>query len=63
MHDPHAYADGEDKYDDGQAYGVLDEETLRQYEKRYAREREVERRPTLGGSMMSALKLLSGKRE
>lgn len=60
MHDPHAYADGEDKYEQ---YGVLDEDTLRQYEKRYAKDRELEKRPTLGGSLMSMVKALGGKRE
>lgn len=62
MHDPHAFADGEDKYDSNQAYGVLDEDTLRQYEKRYAKDRALEKRPTLGGSLMSMVRTLGGKR-
>lgn len=51
--DPHAYADGEDKYDGG-TFGPLDEETEREYERRYAREKAMarERRPTLGDSVM-----------
>lgn len=80
MHDPHAFADGEDA-DEGRGrsysrgggrgkegdnwgeYG-LDEETLRQYEKRYAKDRELEKRPTLGGSVLSAIGFLgSRKRE
>lgn len=60
MHDPHAFADGEDKFEN--SYG-LDEETLRSYEKRYAREKKLERRPTLGGSLMSVFRTLGGKRE
>jgi hypothetical protein len=44
-------------------YGVLDEETLRQYEKRYAKDRELEKRPTLGGSLMSMVRALGSKRE
>jgi hypothetical protein len=42
-HDHHAFADGEDVHDDGKVYGVLDDETLRQYEKRYAKDRKLER--------------------
>lgn len=60
MHDPHAFADGEDKYEHrygGPDYAVIDEETEREYERRYAREkradRDLESRPTLGGSLMS----------
>lgn len=60
MHDPHAYADGEDKYEaqgqgqgQSQTWGPLDEDTEREYEARYRRERVAERRPTLGGSVMS----------
>lgn len=52
-HNPHAYADGEDKYE--QDYGRLDEETERQYRKRCARERALERRPTLGDSLLSVV--------
>ncbi|EAT89650.1 hypothetical protein HBI56_030170 [Parastagonospora nodorum] len=62
-HDHHAFGDGEDIHDNGQVYGVLDEETLRQYEKRYAKDRELEKRPTLGGSLMSMVKALGSKRE
>jgi hypothetical protein len=54
---------GEDVHDNGQVYGVLDEETLRQYEKRYAKDRALEKRPTLGGSVMSMVRALGGKRE
>ncbi|CAO2653910.1 Nn.00g106430.m01.CDS01 [Neocucurbitaria sp. VM-36] len=57
MHDPHAYGDGEDKFEN--QYGPIDEETEREYERRYAREkkaqRELESRPTLGGSLMSMM--------
>jgi hypothetical protein len=56
VHDHHTYADGED--------GVLDEETLRSYEKRYAKDRALEKRPTLGESVLSMFKVLgSSKRE
>lgn len=62
IHDPHAYADGEDKYEgryDGPNYGPIDEQTEREYERRYAREkradRDLESRPTLGGSLMSMM--------
>jgi hypothetical protein len=44
-------------------YGVLDEETLREYEKRYAKDRQLEKRPTLGGSLISAMRILGGKRD
>jgi hypothetical protein len=50
-------------HDDGKVYGVLDDETLRQYEKRYAKDRKLERRPTLGGSLMSMVKALGSKRD
>jgi hypothetical protein len=63
VHDAHAFGDGEDMHDHGQGYGVLDEETLRQYEKRYAKDRRLEKRPTLGGSVMSMFRALGGKRE
>jgi hypothetical protein len=63
MHDHHAYADGESLHDNGQVYGVVDEETLRGYEKRYARERELEKRPTLGGSVLSVVRALGSRRE
>jgi hypothetical protein len=43
---------------------ALDEETLRSYEKRYAKDRELEKRPTLGGSVLSVFRALgSSKRE
>lgn len=60
-HNAHAYADGEDKYEDehhrhhDQHYGELDPETEREYERRYAKDRELERRPTLGGSLLSTM--------
>ena len=54
MHDGHAWADGEDRYE-GQGFGRIDEATEREYEKRYARERAMERRPTLGDSLLSAV--------
>ncbi|KAH8725460.1 hypothetical protein GQ44DRAFT_217699 [Phaeosphaeriaceae sp. PMI808] len=60
MHNPHTWVDGEDKHEQGHA--GLDEDTLRQYEKRYAKDRELERRPTLGGSLMTVVKALGGKR-
>lgn len=41
----------------------MDEETLRQYEKRYAKDRELEKRPTLGGSLMSMVRALGSKRD
>jgi hypothetical protein len=63
VHDHHTYGDGEDVHDNGQVYGVLDEDTLRQYEKRYAKDRELEKRPTLGDSVMSMFKVLGSKRE
>jgi len=62
MHDPHAYADGEDKHEE-HGHGGLDEETLRSYERRYAKDRKLEKRPTLGGSLMSVVRALGGKRE
>jgi hypothetical protein len=62
-HDHHAFGDGEDVHDDGQIYGVLDEETLRKYEKRYAKDQKLERRPTLGGSLMSMVRALGSKRD
>lgn len=37
----------------GNGSGELDSETEREYKKRYAREKRVERRPTLGGSLLS----------
>jgi hypothetical protein len=43
-------------------YGVVDEETLRGYEKRYAKDRELEKRPTLGESVLSAFKALGSSR-
>jgi hypothetical protein len=58
VHDHHTYGDGED------GTMALDEETLRSYEKRYAKDRELEKRPTLGGSVLSMFKALgSSKRE
>jgi len=65
-HNAHAYADGEDKYEDehrrhhDQHYGELDPETEREYKRRYAKEREVERRPTLGGSLLSTIGKIGG---
>jgi len=65
-HNAHAYADGEDKYEDehhrhhDQHYGELDPETEREYKRRYAREKEVERRPTLGGSVLSMIGKVGG---
>jgi hypothetical protein len=53
------HADGEDKA--GNEWG-LDDETLRQYEKRYAKDRELEKRPTLGGSLIGLVRALGGKR-
>jgi hypothetical protein len=38
----------------------LDSETEREYKKRYARERELERRPTLGGSLLSMVGKVGG---
>ncbi|RMZ69569.1 hypothetical protein GMOD_00006399 [Pyrenophora seminiperda CCB06] len=74
-HDPHAYADGEDKYDDDYHhhhhhhdahYGGLDAETLAEYKRRYAKDQKLERRPTLGDSVYSAIgkvgKLLGSER-
>jgi hypothetical protein len=62
-HDHHAFADGEEVHDKARGYGVLDEETLRQYEKRYAKDRKLEKRPTLGGSLMSMFRVLGSKRK
>ncbi|KNG46343.1 hypothetical protein TW65_86980 [Stemphylium lycopersici] len=58
QHGRHAYADGEDKYEGrhhhhGHQHGGLDLETEREYKRRYAKEKEFERRPTLGGSLLS----------
>jgi len=80
-HDPHAYADGEDKYDghhhhhhhhhhqhhhQDDDYGRPDAETVAEYKRRYAKEQQFERRPTLGGSLYSAIgkvgKLLGSER-
>jgi len=41
----------------------LDEDTLREYEKRYKEDRKLEKRPTLGGSLVSAFRALGGRRE
>ncbi|KAF1945274.1 hypothetical protein EJ02DRAFT_441918 [Clathrospora elynae] len=68
MHDPHAYADGEDKFEEQQQlyHGRLDPATEREYERRYAREKALERRPTLGGSLLNVVskvgKVLGGER-
>lgn len=51
----------DERHDSSAAYG-LDEDTLRQYEKRYAREKRMERRPTMGESVISFVRVLSGKR-
>ncbi|KAH7410162.1 hypothetical protein DE146DRAFT_340916 [Phaeosphaeria sp. MPI-PUGE-AT-0046c] len=59
-HHPHGHdADS----NDGQAWGELDQETLRSYEKRYAKDRKLEKRPTLGGSVISMVRAFSGKRQ
>jgi hypothetical protein len=50
---PYAYADGEGKYEGHHYYGELDPETEREYKRRYAKDKEFERRPTLGGSLLS----------
>src|SRR5207253_951624 len=52
IHDPHAYADGEDKYDGhhhhhhhhDEHYGGIDPETLAEYKRRYAKDQKLERR-------------------
>ncbi|EFQ89400.1 hypothetical protein PTT_14334 [Pyrenophora teres f. teres 0-1] len=69
-HDPHAYADGEDKYEghhhhhhhhhhghhhDDHYGGGLDEETVAEYKRRYAKDQKLEKRPTLGDSLYSAI--------
>ncbi|OAL01051.1 hypothetical protein IQ06DRAFT_293188 [Phaeosphaeriaceae sp. SRC1lsM3a] len=59
----HHHHHGHDGHGEDEQWGVLDEETLRSYEKRYAKERKLEKRPTLGGSVMSMVRALSGKRE
>ncbi|KAF1849165.1 uncharacterized protein K460DRAFT_394059 [Cucurbitaria berberidis CBS 394.84] len=55
MHDTPVYANGEEKYES--KYGPIDEDTEREYERRYAKEkraqRALENRPTLGGSLLS----------
>jgi len=64
LHDPHTYADGEDYHDSPAGEeGRLDEDTLREYEKRYKEDRKLEKRPTLGGSLVSAFRALGGRRE
>jgi hypothetical protein len=63
-HSHHSHhADGEDRAANagGNEWG-LDDETLRQYEKRYAKDRELEKRPTLGGSLIGFVRALGGKR-
>ena len=77
-HNHHAYPDGENQLEhsssssssssSSNAYGVLHAETEREYERRYRKERAraVERRPTLGGSVLSMVgkvgKVLSAER-
>jgi hypothetical protein len=53
-HNPHShsFADSEEQYR-CQSYGELDPETEREYKRRYAKEKAFERRPTLGGSLLS----------
>jgi hypothetical protein len=46
-----------------QAPWELDEETLRSYEKRYAKDRKREKRPTLGDSLMSVARAIGGRRD
>ncbi|KAF1915821.1 hypothetical protein BDU57DRAFT_207061 [Ampelomyces quisqualis] len=57
-HAPQTRADAEDS----EQSLVLDGDTLRQYERRYAKDRELEKRPTLGGSVMSVIRALGGRR-
>ncbi|KAF2030934.1 hypothetical protein EK21DRAFT_64329 [Setomelanomma holmii] len=62
-HDAHASADGEEGHGHAGKQWGLDDETLRAYEKRYAKDRELEKRPTFGGSLMSAMRVLGRKRD
>jgi hypothetical protein len=60
-----SYGSQHSTYNDGEAgrhhnpYG-LDEDTLREYDARYRKEKAAERRPTLGGSLMSAVGKIGG---
>lgn len=49
------------KDDQGNEWG-LDDDTLREYERRYKRERELEKRPTLGDSVLGMVRALGGRR-
>ena len=52
----HGYEDGEDRYEDhAHHYGGLDPKTEREYKRRYAKDKASERRPTLGGSLLSVV--------
>ncbi|EDU41603.1 hypothetical protein PtrSN002B_007523 [Pyrenophora tritici-repentis] len=65
-YDPHAYADGEDKYeghhyhhyghrhDDHYGSG-LGEDTVGEYKRRYAKNQKLEKRPTLGDSLYKTI--------
>jgi hypothetical protein len=57
-HHHHAYVDDDDEPQ--RRYGELDEDTLREYEARYRKDRRLERRPTLGDSVMSMVGKVGG---